>query len=87
MEGTRPRSASSDNRVRLSGRLDSLTTCKCSGGYTLKGSFRLDAPYHGHSTVALQLPMGSNLLPGDSAELEGTLLESDPQAVLFDCSY
>ena len=84
MEGTRPL-PNSGTRVRLSGHLDSLTTRKSPAGFTLYGSFRLDAPYHGLSRVDLQLPMGSSLLPGDAAELEGTLMEGGPEPVLFDC--
>ena len=84
MEGTRPQTVQPGTRVRLSGRLDSLTTCKSSAGYALIGNFRLDAPYHGLSTLTLQLPIGSSLLVGDSAELEGTLRE-DPGSLLFDC--
>lgn len=85
MEGIRPRNDLQGTRVRLSGRLDSLTTCKSSVGYTLIGSFRLDAPYRGLSLITLQLPIGSSLLPGDSAELEGTLRPAELESWLLDC--
>ncbi|HEX7003412.1 MAG TPA: hypothetical protein VF168_04415 [Trueperaceae bacterium] len=84
MEGTRPQTAQPSTRVRLTGRLDSLTTCKSSGGYALVGKFRLDSPYHGLSSLPLRLPMGSSLLSGDSAVLEGMLVE-EPENILFDC--
>jgi hypothetical protein len=86
MEATRSTPATPGNRVRLSGRLDSLSPRKCSGGYSLIGSFRLDNPYRGLSRLLLQLPMGSSLLAGDAAELEGIVLGEGPGTPLFDCS-
>lgn len=74
-------------QVRFSGQLDSLSTRKSPVGYSLVGSLRLDAPFRGRSTLALQLPMGSSLMPGDHADLEGLLLTApDESAWLFDCS-
>jgi hypothetical protein len=86
MEGKRSTPAMPGNRVRLSGRLDSLSPRKCSGGYSLVGSFRLDTPYRGLSRLLLQLPMGSSLLAGDAAELEGILSGDGPDMPVFDCS-
>jgi hypothetical protein len=73
-------------RVRLSGRLDSLTTRKSREGYTLFGSLRLDTPFRGLSRLALRLPIGSSLLAGDSAELEGVLLSAGSEGWLLDCA-
>lgn len=73
-------------RIRLSGRLDTLSTRKDAAGYTLFGSLRLDSPYRGLSRLPLRLPIGSSLLAGDSAELEGVLLPTGPGGWLLDCS-
>lgn len=86
MESTSPRSAHNATRVRLSGRLDTLTTRKTSGGYSLVGSLRLDTPFRGVSSMALQLPIDSALLAGDEAILEGVLLAEENEAWTFDCS-
>lgn len=72
--------------VRLSGRLDSLTTRKCAGGYSLFGDLDLDEPFRGLSRLSLRLPIGSALLVGDSAEFEGVLLTGEPEGFLLDCS-
>lgn len=80
------RGAPNTPRVRLTGRLDALTTRKTNGGFTLFGSLRLDTPYQGRSRLSLRLPIGSSLLVGDVAELEGVLLQAEPDGWLLDCS-
>lgn len=75
----------SGTRLRLSGLIDSLTTRKMHGGYSLMGALRLDTPYQGLSRLEMRLPMGTSLLAGDSAVLEGVLLEAG-SALLFDCA-